>query len=759
MRSAKLQSGSLLPLAGLVGLAALTGCRDNELTAPPHPNTELVYAPSLGAIPLPNDLLFSGTIDATLNFPPASDPAQQPLFDALNSLDGWGTSAPISFAFDGPVDPATVVAGSSVRFFEMDAAVDPTTGLKIGTPLVDVVSELSSPADYVVAPAASDPTGASWAILPTRPLKSATAYMIVVTDDVTDLGGDPVGRSSEYTLARVPASEIQYPADHPFFALQVLVNAMEALATTDADVTAPPAIDDLLVTFSFTTQGVPDVLATAQAVAQGGEALVLSSIAAAMPPGHPAGTDTPANQVPTATLNTTALPDTPADPLTILHTGELALPYYLGAAANATPATVVTDTTPLTEYWHARYTFPFGVDTEANVTRYNPLPIQSGAETVPMLISLPDPVATGLPKPANGWPVVIYQHGITSDRSSMLGIANQLAAAGYACVAIDLPLHGIVDVGADPLGGLLFAGYQDGGVRERTFGLDNVTEVGGAVTAASPDGAPDSSGAHYINLSSLRTQRDNLRQGAADLFGLYKVIQDDLDVDGGGADDLDPTQVHFVGMSLGAIVGTPFSALESGLSTTTLNTPGGGIPRMLENSGAYGPTLIDGLAAVGIIQGTPEFDQFLWAAQTAIETGEPINYCGILGAGGMPILLQEVVGDGTPPPPTGDLFGLPDQVIPNSVATAPLSGTEPMIALLGLTPVSTGTVVTDSGVVRFEQGAHSSLLTPTPDVDGDGVDEVDSSLTAAFNEMQAEIIDWLDAAGTQVTITDDTVVQ
>ena len=102
---------------------------------------------------------------------------------------------------------------------------------------------------------------------------------------------------------------------------------------------------------------------------------------------------------------------------------------------------------------------------------------------------------------------------------------------------------------------------------------------------------------------------------------------------------------------------------------------------------------------------------------------------------------------------------MPDQVIPNAVATAPLSGTEPMIALMGLTAVSTGTVVTTTGAVRFDQGGHSSLLTPTPDIDGDGVDEVDATLTAANAEMQAEIADWLDDAGSQVTITDDTVVQ
>ncbi|MDF1800584.1 MAG: Ig-like domain-containing protein [Planctomycetota bacterium] len=739
-------------LVGLLGLAALTGCRDNDLAATPHSTAvTLTYSPSLGAIPLPNDLLFSGTVDATLNFPDPTDAAQQPLFDALNSLDGFSTTAPLSFAFESAVDNATVVAGSTVRLFEVDTAVSGTTGLKIGTPVVDVIAELSTPAEYVVAPTS---TPGSFAIVPTQPLDPATAYMVVVTNGITDDDGEPVTFSTEYGLARVPASEIQYPDDHPFFALQGLVNAMEDVASTDADVSPAIAIDDIVVSFQFTTQGIGSVLGVTQLVADGAEAAVLGSIAAAFP-GHPAGSDAPINQVPTATVNTTTLVVPSPGGLADLYTGELTLPYYLTAAANATPGTVVTDDLPLTEYWHARYTFPFGVDTEANISSYNPLPVQSAAETIPMLISMPDPVATGLVKPAGGWPVVLYQHGITSDRSSMLGLADKLAASGYACVAIDLPLHGITEVGNDPLGGLLFAGYQDGAVRERTFGLDNVTQVGSATTAATPDGNPDTSGAHFINLTSLRTQRDNLRQAAADLFALRAVIAGGLDVDGGADVDLDTANAHFLGMSLGAIVGTPYSALDGSLVSTVLNVPGGGIPRMLEASPAYGPIVVGGLLAAGIAQGTPEFDQFMWAAQTVIDTGDPINYCTTLAASGTPVLLQEVVGDGT----VDDLFGLPDQVIPNSVTGAPLSGTEPMATMLGLTNVPTGVVATSLGAVRFSQGGHSSLLTATPDIDGDGTGEVDGSLTAANAEMQNEIVDWLDDAGTQVTITDDTVIQ
>ena len=735
----------------LIGLSALSSCTDNELNIVEESTAvPLIYSPASGAVPLPNDVLFKDTIDATLNFPTASEPAQQPLFDALNSLDGWSTTAPISFQFEGVIDGLTAIAGDTVRVFEVAAAVNPTTGLSIGTPVVDVVAELTSPTQFIVSKVAE--SDGDFVILPTQPLKPATAYMVVTTNGILDMLGEATTFSDEYGLAKYT---LAYPESHPLAGLQVLVNAMEAIVGTDADVAPAIAAEDITASFMFTTQDVSTVLSTSRTVALGGEASVLAAIGAAFP-GHPAGTgDVPLNTVPSATTNAVSLGPSVAG-FGDLYTGELTLPYYLTAAANATVSTVVIDTAPLTEYWHARYTFPFGVDTEANLSRYNSLPLQSGSESIPMLISMPDPAATELVKPAGGWPVVIFQHGITSNRSAVLGVADRLAVAGYAVVAIDLPLHGIVDLASDPLGGALFAGYDEGAsVRERTFGIDLVTQdAQGNVTAPGDDGTADTSGAHFINLTSLRTQRDNLRQGAADLFALSAVLSAGLDVDGGGV-DLDPANVHFLGMSLGAIVGTPFSALETSLQTTALHIPAGGIPRMLEASPAYGPTVIGGLAAAGITQGTAAFDQFMFAAQTAIDTGDPINYCADLLLSGTPVLVQEVVGDGT----TDDLFGLSDQVIPNSVAIAPLSGTEPIITMLGLTNVSIGTVVTSRGVVRFSQGAHSSLLTPTPDVDGDGVNEVDGTLTAANIEMQQELVDWLDNAGSQVDITDNTVIQ
>jgi pimeloyl-ACP methyl ester carboxylesterase len=106
---------------------------------------------------------------------------------------------------------------------------------------------------------------------------------------------------------------------------------------------------------------------------------------------------------------------------------------------------------------------------------------------------------------------VIFQHGITRNRSDALAIAATLAGQGFAVIAIDLPLHGLpasspFNIENSPFGPA---------ANERTFAVDYVNNSTGA---AGPDGNADDSGTHFINLSSLLTSRDNVRQGVADLF-------------------------------------------------------------------------------------------------------------------------------------------------------------------------------------------------------------------------------------------------
>jgi hypothetical protein len=142
---------------------------------------------------------------------------------------------------------------------------------------------------------------------------------------------------------------------------------------------------------------------------------------------------------------------------------------------------------------------------------------------------------------------------------------------------------------------------------------------------------------------------------------------------------------------------------------------------------------------VGVNAGTPDFDRFLGAAQTLVDSVDPINY-GFASTTDR-ILGQLVVGDGTAANP-------PDQVVPIEVAGAPLSGGRPLMRALGLTRISS-TTQSASGIrafVEFIQGTHSSLLVP-------------GSTPAVTAEMQGEMASMVVSNGTAVQIQNTSVIR
>src|SRR5690606_15784325 len=101
------------------------------------------FDPSGGVIPFPSNLLLQGTTDLTLN-PPVADPANNadPAV-ALSALDGFSTVAPWSFQLSAPPNPGSLVAGQSIRMFEVTL-----TGP--GGGVTGVVRELA-PQEFAVA--------------------------------------------------------------------------------------------------------------------------------------------------------------------------------------------------------------------------------------------------------------------------------------------------------------------------------------------------------------------------------------------------------------------------------------------------------------------------------------------------------------------------------------------------------------------------------------------------------------------------------
>ena len=161
---------------------------------------------------------------------------------------------------------------------------------------------------------------------------------------------------------------------------------------------------------------------------------------------------------------------------------------------------------------------------------------------------------------------MIFQHGITLNRTVMLAIADAFAQAGFAVVAIDLPLHGVTDT-SSPF-------YQGPGSpfgnNERHFNLDNV----GATGVFAPDGQIDD-GWEILNLQNPLNARDHIRQAVADTIALARTMPTLDFPDGDANPDLDGSQIHYVGISLGSIISGVFLGVNTDVGDGHVVEPGG----------------------------------------------------------------------------------------------------------------------------------------------------------------------------------------
>jgi len=726
---------------GLIGCGGNGGGNDPFIAEPVKATLRMqaTYDLSASDIPLPNDLLFKDSLDLTLNLPADDESDFSDPFAAASTLDGWSAVAPFSISFKSrdaelALDPSSIVAGSSVRVFKVStfrAEAVPGTGIIAPTgPVTGVERELAGGLEYVAIQASAT----SIAILPTVPFEQQAGYMVIVTDDLRDTDGLAVLNDLQFAIVKSPVPiDPNDAAQAPLIPVQGLVGAMIGAANAfDGAISTANTI----LAYQFTVQSIGAVMESAKTLYVDG----------------PIATGLGGGQIPATSFSSLGTDTTPFTGIGAadLYKGSISLTYLLSAPTEANP------TAPLNTHWKALQQVPLGPEGALipnplgdNLSYANSFPRANGVETAPLLVSMPK--AATCPKPANGYPVTIFQHGITSNRTALLPIADALAAAPScrAAVSMDLPLHGIDANNAVHLGlqaaseGAvgLFEGYDAGVLRERTFGVDYVNN---ATRAPGADGAVDPSGAHTINLAYLLVSRDNTRQGVLDLLYLEQVIPF-MDVDGQEGFDFDGSDISYIGHSLGGIVGTSVLAYSGTnqflgevspvIKSAALANPGGGTIAMLLASQSFGPSIRAGLsAAFGLAQGTPEFDAQLasygFAAQTIIDAGDPVNTGRLAALNGVPTLLLQNLGDTT---------------VPNEVATAPLSGTIPLSRSLAVTTLSAtepGIVVGDRLFSKINIGGHASILIPD----------------AATAEMQTQVVSFLSSGGTSVLVSDPSLL-
>ncbi len=652
---------------------------DAQIAASSAPQALFSPDPANPILPSPNSVLFQGSTNGLLNIsiPDAENVISNPRV-ALNQMDGFSTVAPISTSMSEPLAQSSLQLGSTVRVFEVQT--------QAGIAVTGIDAELTGPVLATVA------SGSQLVLLPAVPLKPKTDYLVVLTNGITDVDGNALTPSLVYDVLKEDTVLTNPPE------LEGLRQATQShLAAVQGFAQVDPA--SVVLSWVFRTQSIREVLQATKDQSNPSPLLL--------------------GQSPSNTGSEGIGGQGKAD----IYVGTLELPYYLSAPGeNGDPTSV------LEGFWNNSEGNVVGALNASGAPDYTP--VSTSTQVVPVIMTVPNASsATQGNMPAEGWPVTIFQHGITRNRLDALAIADSMADAGRVVIGIDMPLHGVT-TRYNPF----HADQTPFGEQERTFDLDlklNPPEEGETPDPAAAeneaDGKIDPSGEYFNNLQSLPTARDNFRQAIADLFVLGASIAAGAQVEGVA---LNSNNMTFVGHSLGGIVGTSMLSYDNRYQAASLVTPGGGIAQLLANSETFGPVINGALAAQNVEVGSADYNAFLFAAQTLVDSGDPINHAATLAQDtSTRLLMQEVIGDA---------------VIPNSVATAPLAGTEPLARLLGLTPTDVSSTV--NSLVRFSEGDHGSVLGSPASL-------------AATVEMQRQNALFAATSGGQLTITDSSVIQ
>ncbi len=257
--------------------------------------------------------------------------------------------------------------------------------------------------------------------------------------------------------------------------------------------------------------------------------------------------------------------------------------------------------------------------------------LAEGGESVGFSIFIPEEEQDG-GQCEGPFDVVIAQHGLGGDRwQAGMGLANELASYPncMATLAMDLPLHG---------GRALGAG------------------------STHPESLPETSGAGFLSDDFLDS-KNNFVQAMVDLFvltriiegedgesgleGLFSDILGDLPI--GGDDQLFTGRAAFAGISLGGIVGVPFTAVEPAVTSVALNGAGGRLTWLLlgdeDGPSTIGEPLLDELAAMGMEPGSSDFFEAMVFVQWLADAIDPFIFADLATSGGLPTLSYDADQD------------------------------------------------------------------------------------------------------------------
>jgi hypothetical protein len=438
----------------------------------------------------------------------------------LNQLDGFNIEPRISIPFDGAIDPSTV-NNNTVFLIRIADTSNPTTL----SPQIVGINQIVWDTLTNTLFAKSD-----------QQLDQHTTYLLIVTKGVHDSAGDPIESDGSFVNFRHILNFGQTKDPDLKSYRKTLIDLLD----DDVLASLAPGLlsSDIAVASVFTTGSVTSTLEKIR------DQIKVAS-------------------APTANFNLGIHGENTVFPVASI------VGILFGQQQNVVgPLTTVPLPTPALQVFPGAVAkIAFGKFSAKNFeTAGGFIPTVPTRTGVPAVQSTEDlyfnlfiPAGT---RPANGWPVAIFAHGLTNNKnSSPFAIASTLAHNGIATISINTVGHGF-----GPSGVLTVV--QGSG--------STILPAGGRGVDQNGNGTIDSfEGLLATGAQIDITGRDGVQQTAADLMQVVRMIQGGVDVDNTGSTSLDANRIYMFGQSSGGIIGTVFMGIEPDIKAGVPVVPGG----------------------------------------------------------------------------------------------------------------------------------------------------------------------------------------
>ena len=645
-------------------LVLAAGCPDvsKDTNEGPVPTVEFDPAAANPIVPFPNNLaLVNGKV--ALPKQACESPAATQIREGiLNTLDGFGTYELImTTTLTAPPDPATVQPTNIVMYKIATGTtpVDPASARPVQLNAVPIQTPRFDPNNC------STPTMVDTiAILPSVPLDENSTYVVAVLDGLKPMAGGNYYPSPTWALVRQPTDPVTVDANGHIVAESTpLVPGQDANGNGVPDeqellglnqlwqlhapalkfLDATGTITDrhqVLVAWTFTTQTTtdpldPSVAGSPAAMEPTSKLGVFVSLAGA------AGGPTPTQFLTAAGVPCGALP---CNAIGQIFGGTFTSPSYQVLGPNPLPGGAMIP---------GAWTDP-----------YHPT-VQNDNQSLQFFAMTPASAA-----PAGGYPLVVFGHGLGSSKESLVAIGPQLAAAGFASIAIDFQASGsrAVRITNDPTQGC--AGTCSVTTTTTCTQASDCPTGQTCKNAVGTAISPTTTQQCYAPILSvdLAADRDNIRQTVLDLERVTLAAKacgpTGCTAANGPAFPIDPAHVDYMGISLGGIIGSTTSAVVP-YQGSVLNVAAVGWIDIVTNtqSLAIKCPIVNALIDLGVVTGTkwdptnptvgacttndwtmqPGFQQFSSIAKWILDPADGANFMRLLAP--RKFVLQEVVDD------------------------------------------------------------------------------------------------------------------